>query len=115
MVEHKVSECPQEKRITKTEMLIDKTIDEFALMRVTLESIKALLSSKVEVYDAHVREGEAWRNTIMAWLAGAMFIGAATACGYGIWVGTIQNDVRRLQALHPYGTAVSPIYGKINP
>ncbi len=108
---HKLDNCPQEKRLERIEIVTDGTIKQLVALNLTLTSIDNKLSSKVEVYDAHVKEGEAWRTMIMSWLAGALLIGAATACGYGIWVGTIQNDVRRLQALHPFGVSVAPVYG----
>ena len=109
MSEHAIEDCPQEKRLAKIELVLDGTVKQLADLNLTLMEIKTLLTGKICIYDKHVDTGERWREEIFRMIVTACVTGFGTILALGIWVGTMQSQVYRLEQLHPYGTAITPI------
>ena len=91
-------DCLQHPRFEALEKSNQTTASALATINNTLVRIETTLSGKVIIYDKHVDEGEKWRNSVMFWVITTLIVSmagtAAIACGYGIWMGKIEQQVQ---------------------
>ena len=65
---HSLDTCPQTKRLEKIELTMEGTIKELVEINLKLIELKTILEGKINIYDSHVKDGEAWRTHIMSWV-----------------------------------------------